>query len=184
LAGANQKGATNMKLRMLCPLAGALLMGCGQIEDGVSSQRSAVADPGAAWTVFANPYGDGRPNPTEGISGFVSHNTSDGSTHVALHVRGLPAGREFGSHVHALPCDVNAAGGHYRNDPAGPATSTNEIWLDFTASDAGNGNSQAVAAFLIRPNGAHAVAIHDHGTDPATGAAGPKLACVNVNFDE
>ena len=89
-----------------------------------------------------------------------------------------------GSHVHALPCNQNAAGGHYRNDPAGPATADNEIWLDFTANAAGNGEAQAVAAFLIRPNGAHAVAIHDHGTDPATGAAGPKLACVDVNFDE
>ena len=97
---------------------------------------------------------------------------------------GLPPDREFGSHVHALPCGQNAAGGHYRNDPAGPATADNEIWLDFATTSAGTGNSQAVAAFLLRPNGAHAVVIHDHETDPVTGAAGPKLACVDVNFDE
>jgi Cu/Zn superoxide dismutase len=163
-------------------LAGMLVvLGCqGSGDDDVTAQARAAQ---VVWTVFANPYGNGAPNPAEGMVGFVHHNTTaDGRTHVVLQVRGLPPGRELGSHVHLLPCNVNKAGGHYRNDPAGPATPDNEIWLDFTTDAAGNGSAQAWNDFLIRPDGAHAVIIHDHGTDGA-GAAGPKLACLDVSFD-
>jgi hypothetical protein len=165
----------------LLSFAGVLALGCQAEPQEIVVVEQAVH---SAWTVFANPYGNGAPNPAEGVTGFVHHNTNHhGQTHVVLQVRGLPANREFGSHVHLLPCNVNLAGGHYRNDPAGPATPTNEIWLDFTTNEAGNGSSQALVDFLIRPNGAHAVIIHDHGTD-AAGAAGAKLACLDVNFDD
>jgi hypothetical protein len=167
--------------RLLCSFVAIAGLGCQGSTDevGVTQQAALVA-----WTVFADPFGNGAPNPAEGVRGFVHHNTTgDGRTHVVLQVRGLPPNRDFGSHVHALPCNDNKAGGHYRNDPAGPATPANEIWLDFTTNAAGNGSAQAVVDFLIRPAGAHAVIIHDHTTDQA-GAAGPKLACLDVNFDE
>jgi hypothetical protein len=156
-------------------------LGCQGSADEVSVTQQAAVVP---WTVFADPFGNGTPNPTEGVRGFVHHNTTgDGRTHVVLQVRGLPPDRGFGSHVHMLPCNNNKAGGHYRNDPAGPADPVNEIWLDFTTNAAGNGSAQAFNDFLIRPNGAHAVIIHDHTTETG-GVAGPKLACLDVNFDE
>ena len=133
-------------------------------------------------TIFSNPYGDGRLNPiSDGATAMVHSVEHDGSTTVTLHVKGLPADRMFGAHVHKLACDNNKAGTHYRNDPNGPASPDNEIWLDFMTNDAGNGESHATVDFTIRPGEAKSVVIHDHGTD-SSGAAGPKLACIDVDF--
>jgi Cu/Zn superoxide dismutase len=155
--------------------------------------------PGSAWgsnaadvvrsagplTVYADPYGDGTANPTDGgsarVQAVANSSGAAGKTIVTLHVTGLAPNREFGSHVHILACGDNKAGGHYRNVPTGPATPDNEIWLDFTTDDEGSGSAQAVVNWTIRPGGAKAVVIHDHGTEPG-GAAGPKLACLDVAF--
>jgi Cu-Zn family superoxide dismutase len=136
-------------------------------------------------TAYDNPYGTGAANPTAGgaarVHAVANSSGEDGKTIVTLHVTGLAPNREFGSHVHILACGDNKAGGHYRNDPAGPATPDNEIWLDFTTNGAGSGRAQAVVDWTIRPGGAKAVIIHDHETEPG-GAAGPKLACLDVAF--
>ncbi len=175
-----------MKRLFLCGPAvlalGMGLFGCGsaQSSEDIDNTELALLAP---LTVFDNPFGDGTSNPTAGGSGFVVSNaTGDGTTHVVLQVRGLPPNRKFGAHVHQLACNNNKAGGHYRNDPAAGATPQNEIWLDFTTNDAGNGHAQAIADFLIRTGEARAVIIHDHTTD-AAGVAGPKLACIDHNFD-
>ena len=133
-------------------------------------------------TIFGNPYGDGRPNPIDqGATAQVHSVEHDGSTTVTLHVKGLPADRTFGAHVHRLACSDNKAGPHYRNDPNGPASPDNEIWLDFTTNPDGNGSSNATVNFTIRPGEAKSVVIHDHGTETG-GVAGPKLACIDVDF--
>ena len=49
---------------------------------------------------------------------------ASGSTIVSLHVEGLTPGGTYASHVHAAPCAVGAADGHYKHDPAGPADPT------------------------------------------------------------
>jgi len=87
----------------------------------------------------------------------------------------------FGAHVHVAACESGQAGGHYRNDTAGPATAANDVWLDFRTNSAGQARAMAVVNFGFRANDANAVVVHDHTTD-ATGAAGPKLACLNVDF--
>lgn len=144
-----------------------------------------------ALTRYADPYGDGvTANPIhEGATARV-HAVEDasGRTIVTLHVKGLPANREFGSHVHVSACNTSKAGVHYRNTlgtGAAGATPDNEVWLDFETNDAGNATAKATVAWTFRPDLANAVVIHDrHTTHGGTGAgtAGSKLACLDVDF--
>ena len=164
-------------------VAGVLVAIAAVLAAGaVSAAGANVIHVGGALTVYANPYGNGAPNPiADGEATITSVATPNGKTIVSLHVSGLPANREFGSHVHILACDDNKAGGHYRDDPAGPASPNNEIWLDFTTNASGHGEAHAVVDWTIRSDGAKAIIIHDHSTDGA-GVAGAKLACLNVDF--
>src|SRR4051812_20651986 len=170
--------------RSVCLAIGIGFVGCGGVaneNEDPGQTTQALSDP---VTIFPNPYGNGTANPTQGMTGFVkSHTSADGATHVLFQVRGLPPNREFGAHVHRLACNNNAAGGHYRNDPAGLANPENEIWLDFTTNAAGNGHAEAINDFVIRPGEARAVIVHQHGTEPG-GVAGPKLACIDHDFDQ
>src|SRR5262245_20954718 len=54
--------------------------------------------------------------------------TADGRTIVTFHVDRLAANTTYASHVHKQACADGDADGHYRFDPAGPATPPNEIW--------------------------------------------------------
>jgi Cu-Zn family superoxide dismutase len=160
----------------------------------VGAGGAKVVDAAGPMVVFANAYGDGRANPTEGAQARVhAVATPDGKTIVTLDVWGLPPGREFGSHVHQLACANTKAGPHYQNltptpptpvsDPAF-ANPDNEIWLDFTTNAAGRGEAHATVDWVIRPDGANAVIVHDMHThtEPPAGTAGPKLACLDVDF--
>ena len=62
--------------------------------------------------------------------------TADGKTIVTVSVRGLAASTTYGSHVHMRACADTFAGGHYKDDLAGPASPPNEIWPAF-ATNAG-----------------------------------------------
>lgn len=97
--------------------------------------------------------------------------TADGRTIVKTHVTGLASNTSYPSHVHAAACGVNEADGHYKQDPAGPATPPNEIWPAFTTNEAGIGNGKAVADFTARPE-AQSVVVHD--TD------GAKIGCADL----
>ncbi len=157
-----------------------LTLGLAAAALPAQAESATVVAAGGALTVYANPYGDGTANSTEGGSAAVhSVSTASGSTIVTLHVTGLAPNREYGAHAHVFDCSVQG-GGHYQN-VAGVATAANEIWLDFTTNSAGNGSAQTQVAWTIRPDGANAVVIHDHTTDSA-GKAGPKLACLDVDF--
>ena len=73
--------------------------------------------------------------------------TAAGRTYVTVHAEGLLPNTTYPSHVHALPCGQADADGHYRRDPAGPATPPNEIWQGFTTDADGVGNGRAVADY-------------------------------------
>lgn len=124
-----------------------------------------------------------------------------GDTIVTLHVRGLKPNEEYGAHAHQNSChptDPLAAGGHFQHVPFPEGSSAtdpafanpaNEIWLDFTTDEAGNGVAQAKLPWQFSPErAAGSVMIHQShthtGFDPggAAGTAGPRLACLSVDF--
>ena len=104
--------------------------------------------------------------------------TASGTTIVSLHVTGLaPAGR-YVSHVHAAPCGVGAADGHYKLDPAGAAVPPNEIWLGggpFVANAAGIADERAVADYTA---GTRAVSVVVH--DLSLPSTANKIACADL----
>ena len=121
------------------------------------------------------------------VAHLTAEATAGGGTHVVLKVQGLDRSRvgdTFGAHVHVGPCvagNGGAALGHYQ--AAGfqpPATAQNEVWLDFTVEAGGVARSEATVPFGIAA-GERSVVIHAQPTAPG-GAAGPRLACLPVQF--
>ena len=177
-----------------------MVRGLVGVTVGLLTFGSAVSEASAAAVVvkqsgplvrYDNPYGDGTANPV--LAGATARvhavEGANGKTIVTLEVAGLAPNREFGSHVHVGACNAaNKAGGHYQNVPGTGenfANAQNEVWLDFETDDEGNGSAQAKVDWTFRPDGANAVIIHDHHTpdeDPVAGVAGPKLACLDVDF--
>lgn len=121
--------------------------------------------------------------------------TGSGSTVVVLKVRGLAPDHEYGAHAHVNACGATAsvAGPHYQdivappqpaNDPAF-ANSSNEVWLDLTTDDKGNGSAHALVGWQFRPGAANSVVLHEHATATApgvAGTAGARVACITVPF--
>ena len=98
--------------------------------------------------------------------------TADGKTIVTVSVRGLAPSTTYGSHVHARACSDTFAGGHYKDDLAGPASPPNEIWPAFATNAGGVGNGNATAPWSARPE-ARSVVIHAPG--------GAKIACADLD---
>jgi superoxide dismutase, Cu-Zn family len=119
-----------------------------------------------------------------------------GSTIVTLHVKGLKPHTAYGAHAHVNRCGLQPAdaGGHFQFtvDPVQPsvdpayANPRNEIWLDLTTNGAGNGTATTKVAWQFSPTrAAKSVVIHQQHTSTAPGSAGtagPRLACVDVDF--
>lgn len=109
-----------------------------------------------------------------GIDGNALIVRSPGQTVVQLHVEGLQASTDYPAHVHALPCDVNTAGDHYKIDPTVTMSDeTNEIWLPFTTDSDGVGNTSVTVSHYARPD-AQSIVIHDPD------ASNAKMACVDL----
>lgn len=120
---------------------------------------------------------------------LVGHGS--GATAV-LHVRGVDpsvSGRTFGAHLHNGACGTDQpllSGGHYNHDAHSGTTPVTvsdqtEVWLDFTVDATGAGDSSSVVRFDLVP-GTRSVVIHENRTDPTTGAAGPRIACLPVEW--
>lgn len=107
--------------------------------------------------------------------------TGDDRTRVTLHLTGFAPGHVYGAHAHVLPCWDHQGGGHFQADSTRGVNPANEIWLDVETNRAGNGHSVAVQDWPIEPgSGPQSVIIHARATQPGTGLAGTKLACVDV----
>ena len=121
---------------------------------------------------------------------------SAGDTIITLHVKGLKPFTDYGAHAHVNPCGPTgtAAGPHWQNqqDPVTPsvnpayANPSNEIWLDLTTDEDGNGVAQSKQGWQFpedrRP---HSVVIHAMKTSTApgtAGTAGARLGCLSVDF--
>ena len=120
------------------------------------------------------------------IEGIAQITRTTDDTVVKVVVRGLEPGLTYGAHLHNAPCSVNEGGGHYRNDPAGPATPPNELWLSSTddpmAGITANAGGVAIgwgSADWVARAEAQAVVIHfiPPGGSPA---GGPKIACADL----
>jgi hypothetical protein len=112
----------------------------------------------------------------EGIGGRVWGVRSAGGTAIVLAVSGLDPAARYASHVHALPCGVADAGGHYKIDPTvTDAVEGNELWLAL-----GDHARGAAVAFLSSPHrirtDAQSVVVHRE-VDAATR---PKVACADL----
>jgi Cu/Zn superoxide dismutase len=172
-------------ISMMIPLA-LLACRCGGEDAATGVLSSSVG----AWTVFADPFANGMPNPAAMIQGTARAVSKEGGgMRLELDVSGLPAGRTFGAHLHQLTCqDAMKAGPHYQhtpspgaaNDPAF-ANAMNEAWLDFTTDAAGAGVGKTDLAWVPRPGEAKAIIVHANPT-AVGGAAGARLACLSLPF--
>jgi superoxide dismutase, Cu-Zn family len=144
-----------------------------------------VAMSTGAWVVY-DPAG-----PAKGIMGMAAaYDIGGGSTRYYLVVSGLAPMFAYGAHVHKLACADMMAGGHYQNvppmgdaaanDPA-VATAANEVWLDFTTDAMGAATKELFSTFRPRAGEAKSIVVHAMMTG-AGGAAGAKLACLNIAF--
>jgi Cu/Zn superoxide dismutase len=56
-----------------------------------------------------------------------------------------------------------------------------EVWLDLDVNSDGHARSTATVDFI--PEGPRSIVFHADGTNPDTGLAGPRLACVTFNIE-
>ncbi len=112
----------------------------------------------------------------------------DGNTYFVFILTGLDpayAGTTYGAHVHVGPCvpgNGPAALGHYNTGTGGVPSPENEVWLDFTVLPGGFGVAYTTAPFEIEPGTAQSVVVHADPTQPGTGLAGGRVACLPVEF--
>ncbi|WP_326690617.1 superoxide dismutase family protein [Streptomyces sp. NBC_01795] len=115
------------------------------------------------------------------------------ATSVGIVVRGLPAHRTYGAHVHTKPCGARPddSGPHYQHvkDPVQPSTDPryanprNEVWLDFTTNAKGIGTATSRHRWNFRAGEARSIVLHETAThtEPGhAGQAGARLACLTV----
>src|SRR4051794_16102506 len=74
----------------------------------------ASAEPATVTRGALTPFAAGAGGSISGHAQMVRN--ASGSTIVSLHVEGLTPGGTYASHVHAAPCAVGAADGHYKHD--------------------------------------------------------------------
>ena len=155
-------------------LIATLVVGIGGAAAMTSA--SAAAEPAQVTQGALAPFAAGVGGTVSGQAHMVRN--ASGATIVSLHVKGLVAGATYASHVHAAPCGVGAADGHYKLDPSGPVVPPNEIWPGdgpFVAGPAGSANLRAVANFRAGET-AVSVVVHDLSL-PSTAN---KVACADL----
>lgn len=129
---------------------------------------------------------DGKVSPEPRLAGRATAEALGDGMVVSMMVTGLPPSRDFGAHLHKLPCSQMMAGGHYQdrrggaNDPAF-ANPENEIWLDFSTTPAGGGEASAAVGWVPRVGEAASIVIHENPTGDG-GIAGAKLFCTDIAF--
>lgn len=176
------------------------LTGCGTTVVPVAMPSPATGSTVQVSTTFGTGGGTGTTYDPAlvpvGSRGAVSAESGEGGTTVTLAVRGLEPDRVYGAHAHGLPCGPtgDVAGPHFQHetDPVQPsvdpafANPDNEIWLDLTTDSSGAGSVTASVPWTFAEDRrAGSVVLHAMAT--ATGAgeagtAGPRLACISVEF--
>jgi hypothetical protein len=143
----------------------------------VAGTAGAGAGPAQVTRGALVPFAAGTGGTTDGHAQMVR--TANDTTTVSVHATGLVPGRTYASHVHAAPCAVGAADGHYKHDPSGAPTPPNEIWPGdgpFVAGPSGKANLNVKADFRAGTT-AVSVVVHDL-TLPSTAN---KIACADLS---
>ncbi len=106
------------------------------------------------------------------ITGMATLVRDATGTSVTVNAAGLDPASMYMSHVHAFPCAVTAAGGHYKLDPTNAMTvETNELWPSLMPGAAALKSPQVARA------DAQSVVIHR--ADPAA-MAPPRVSCADL----
>ena len=111
------------------------------------------------------------------IAGSVKASRTNAGTTLTLSLNGLnPNAIGYISHVHAEPCAVAMAGGHYKLDPTmADGMQSNELWLPISNYAAGTASSMLDTAHMIRPD-AQSLVVHRTLGDGSK----PKVACADL----
>ncbi len=126
------------------------------------------------------------PNPLAKAVVIVSAGEiGSGNQQITLDVSGIdaPAGTRLGAHIHVNPCGAtaSASGGHYQSPDGGQPLEQREVWLDFTVTANGSGHSVATRDWSVPNLSQRSLVIHVMHTDHATGIAGGRLACTDID---
>lgn len=155
-----------------------LFASLGAMASPVGASRGSVVGTGPDYVYGANAL--------SGATATVSAAALGSDTsQLVLEVVGVdaPAGTEFGAHLHVNPCGSApaAAGGHYVEPDAHGTLAHQEIWLDFVVNARGRGRAVATRDWTPTSRADRSVVIHVLGTDHETGAAGSRLACIDLD---
>ncbi len=107
-----------------------------------------------------------------GRAGLIHEKT--GYTNVLVFVSGLMPNAEYGAHVHAMACEEDGGGPHYKIDPAVmEVMEANEIWPTVHTDAQGNGVGYVRVHHYARED-AKSVVVHQTG-------AVERIACANLS---
>lgn len=110
------------------------------------------------------------------ITGMTQATRTSGGTTFTVNLSGLERSSVYESHIHAEPCAVTAAGGHYKLDPTVVATvPANELWPAVRSSAAGASMSTLQTPHVIRTD-AQSFVVHRVISDTNK----PKVACAEL----
>jgi len=168
----------------------------GGHDHGVT--RYSSSDFTMQWAYYRGELTDLRPTTKEPLDGATATAVMVGvnSTRFTLSVKGIDASAghgTFGAHLHMGPCVEGDWAGviglkHYNTDVlasvAPPDISPQtEVWLDFDANSDGEATTRVTVPFIPQ-KGERSIVIHDLATDPGTGAAGNRLACLPLDIKQ
>lgn len=109
------------------------------------------------------------------IAGTAALDRTTSSTQVSFSVTGLDPAATYSSHIHALPCAVTTAGGHYKIDTTISATQeSNELWVPLGDTSTGSASGTVNFAHVARTD-AQSMVIHR-----IDGANALKVACADL----
>ena len=183
-----------MRKLWTCPIVGSGLVMRRPLTTSFAVLAAAVLARSAGAGAASNDHGkfetlpDGEAMGLD-IEGVAKIKRTSDSTRVQVHVRGLEPNTTYAAHLHNASCSApNPGGGHYQDDPAGPAEPPNELWLSSDRSDpkagitarrSGVAHGRGSADWVARPEASSVVI---HAIPPGgTTAGGPKIACADLD---
>jgi Cu/Zn superoxide dismutase len=140
------------------------------------------------------------PGPLDGASATVRIKEIPlGGTEFKLRVNGMnPSAKDqvFGAHLHIGPCvegDAASNGKHYNTTGWAIINDLTEVWFDVVSNANGDATFEALVPFVpvdslatdpTQTPGEMSIVIHVSPTNPSTGGAGDKQACLPLSVPQ